>query len=182
MAGCSLPEKADWIEGISRAGNEKEMQKLITNGFNVNTQDSGGNTPLHYACGWGLNDSERQAKKLNMFFPAGLEEHSEFVVFLLKNRANPNIQNNYGETPIKACIYHGRAATIKYLLAYGAKVDVIDKYGSTALTLALNFCDYFDYSDIIQMLLDAGANAKKIPNDDITVTDCLKKYPASRGL
>ncbi|MDD2815808.1 MAG: ankyrin repeat domain-containing protein [Thiotrichaceae bacterium] len=170
LSESSLPrEIMDWITAISMTGNEKEMQKLLDHGFNINQQNSGGNTPLHYACGWGLKDSERQAKKFNIPFNNHLKEHASFVEFLLAHGANPNIQNNYGGTPLSSAIYHGRAATIKHLLDKGARINTLDQYGTTPLKRAIYFC----YQDIIQLLLEFGSDVTEA-NRQITQEIFLK--------
>ena len=101
-----------------------------------------------------MKDSERQVKKFNIPFKSHTKEHASFVEFLLKHGANPNIQNNYGGTPLTSAIYHGRAATIKHLLDKGARINTLDQYSNTPLKLAIYFC----YQDIIQLLLEFGAD------------------------
>lgn len=160
----------DPITSISRLGDEKEMQKLLDRGFNINQQAGGGNTPLHYACGWGLKDSERQADKFNIPFNRHLREHAGFVKFLLAHGANPNIPNNYGDTPLMSAIYHGRVATIKHLLDKGARINTPNQFGSTPLKMAIYFC----YQDIIQPLLEFGVDVSEA-NRQTTKESFLKE-------
>ncbi|AUI68678.1 ankyrin repeat domain-containing protein [Beggiatoa leptomitoformis] len=167
----------DWTV-ISTSGYIVGMQKLLTAGFDINTQDTRGNTPLHYACGWGLKDSERQAKRFGIPLNQMEIEHADFVVFLLKNGANPNIHNKQQETPLMSAIYHGRIATIKHLLNSGANVNFQTDSGYTPLMLATYHC----YQDIVQLLLDFGADSsvKKTVNSygatmDVTQYQCKTK-------
>ena len=65
----------------------------------LNNVDDEGNTPLHISC--------HQKTKHNMNYAC---------TWLLKNDANPNIQNNYGETPLHLSAKSGFSNCTKYIL------------------------------------------------------------------
>ncbi|WP_050978422.1 ankyrin repeat domain-containing protein [Beggiatoa alba] len=145
--------QADW-ETISIFNDTTEMQKLLAKGFDINTQDTYGNTPLHYACGLGLKDSERQLRQLGTSLKHTVVENTDFINLLLKNGANPNIRNKQQETPLIPAIYQGRIATVELLLNSGANVNFQTVNGYTPLMLATYHC----YQDIVQLLLDFNAD------------------------
>lgn len=65
----------------------------------------------------------------------------------------------YGVTPLMAASKHGDVT--RYLISVGAKVDIADTLGNTAL---LNAC-FYNQLDAAQALLDAGANPN-FPNKE----------------
>ncbi|RWS12587.1 rabankyrin-5-like protein [Dinothrombium tinctorium] len=75
-------------------------------------------TPLHMACGWGL-------------------EH--VVQTLLEHRANVNLQDAEGKTPLHVAIINQHPVIISLLLSHPSlKLDIRDKYGSTPFATAMS--------------------------------------------
>jgi ankyrin repeat protein len=58
------------------------------------------------------------------------------VKLLLEHGANPNIQDENGDTPLHWTAQWGRLDVVKLLLVYGADPTVKDKDGKTPLDLA----------------------------------------------
>lgn len=61
------------------------------------------------------------------------ETEPKVIEFLLKNGANPNEQDDNGNTPLHYAAQNGDIESVKLLLAYNAKPNVTNIYAKTAL-------------------------------------------------
>jgi ankyrin repeat protein len=77
------------------------------------------------------------------------------VEVLLTNDANPNLQNNYLQTPLHLAIYNLEMAQL--LLKYGANPNIQDKDGKTVLHYMVEFVPNFN---IIRILVSNGIDPK----------------------
>lgn len=68
-----------------------------------------------------------------------------------------------GQTALHLAVRHGRASTVKLLLAHGANVNAQDQAGTTALISA---CDR-GHADIVRILLQD-------PDCDVNLTDKVR--------
>ena len=84
--------------------------------ISVLSQDSQGNTPLHWAC---YNSSE------------------ESINFLLSYMTDINIQNKEGRTPLHIAIYTEKPSLIKKLIVRGADISIKDREGKTPIDFAI---------------------------------------------
>ncbi|WP_410525987.1 ankyrin repeat domain-containing protein [Rickettsia endosymbiont of Cantharis rufa] len=82
----------------------------------MNTKEIYSYTPLHFAANYG-----------NYFI----------VALLLSYGANPNIQNNNGETALHFAAINGCVRTIECLIKSGAIIDSFDKFERTPLELVI---------------------------------------------
>lgn len=82
----------------------------------------------------------------------------DLTKLLLEKGANPNLANDYGETPLHIGICDQRLAIVQALLEKGAHVDLETPEGATPLYIAVVVGNI----DIIALLLEKGAdpNAK----------------------
>jgi ankyrin repeat protein len=142
--GEALPRQHGKFEGkypvfLPSAVGEKELLAcalLSTNSnTNVDSRDTQGSTPLHYAA---ISNSESTAR------------------LLLDNRAQIEATDFRGRTPLHYAAKHHAEAIIRLLLDYGAQTKAIDFQGRTPLHYAAKH----HAEAIIRLLLDHGAQTK----------------------
>ena len=128
----------------------KIVQILLKHGADVNIQNRNGFTALIYA-------SERG--------------YSKIVGMLLEHGADINQLSNFGENALMIAINQKYVSldditkTVKILLDYKVNVNIKNKKdGSTALMSALKL----DYSKIVEMLLEHGADVNEKDNNGTT--------------
>jgi cytohesin len=112
------------------------VELLIQQGADVNAKDVWGFTPLYYAI---RNDE------------------SDFVDILIAKGADVNAVSR-GGIPLQAAVHVGKREAVQSLIEAGAYIDAKNEKGRTAL----HFAAMLDYRDILELLLDKGAdvNAK----------------------
>lgn len=84
----------------------------------------------------------------------------DWVSFLLGKRANPNLQNSRGETPLSLAAQIGWLEGAQLLLGHGAAADLANSRGETPLIMAVHQRDVA----MVRLLLGNGANPKKTDN------------------
>jgi ankyrin repeat protein len=84
---------------------------------------------------------------------------------LVEAHAKVNAANHLGQTPLLiASSANGNAATVKYLIAHGAKVDTPNTFGVTPVIAAGGFGG----DETVRVLLEHGANAQAKDKADTT--------------
>ena len=98
---------------VAAYGNTEELRTLIKrNKFLVKESDEHGRTLLYLACKSGFYD---------------------MVKMLLQNGADINNVQRDGSTSLHAAAFFGQPLVVGLLLEYGAKTDIKNKWGQTAL-------------------------------------------------
>jgi ankyrin repeat protein len=105
-------------------GSAKLLQALLKSGANINLSDGDGQTALYWACSLPLGS------KANLAGALGL------VNLLLDHRADPNIQDKYGVTPLMQATLFSGSDIMRALLQGGADPNLCDHKGRTALAYA----------------------------------------------
>ena len=104
-------------------GSVSTAMLLLDRGANANAQSKNGFTPLHNAC----------------FEIEMANDRNKIVEELLAHGADPNIENEYRETPLMAACIEERVSTVKLLLDHGADIESLDNIqdvdGKTELDL-----------------------------------------------
>ncbi|RSM14720.1 hypothetical protein CDV31_005302 [Fusarium ambrosium] len=137
----------------ARSGSFKYAKELIETGkADVNTRNSGRETPLSLAAGYGFR---------------GVTE------LLLENGANVDVRDMFGRTPLSLAVGFGDLAITKMLLAYNANVNARDHLGRTPLWMATLNSD----RDIAGVLLDKGADMNIKNNEGQSLLQVAKKHP-----
>jgi len=145
------------------------MQFLVARGADVNLKDLSGTTPLHStatnnhlnACKLliekGAAVDEKNNRGSTPFYLAAYGGNRELLDYLIAsgaNKADLEIRNAYGRTPLCAIARDGgNPETIKVLLSLGADVNAEDKRGWTPIMLAA----WRPYREVVSVLLEAGA-------------------------
>ena len=91
----------------------------------------------------------------NVLINATLFASADCMKLLLQNKANPNLKNKYGETPLMLCT--SDLDKMKLLLQYGANINDSSLSGNNALMIA---CIAGSSYTIVKWLIDNGANVK----------------------
>ncbi|KAI5103738.1 KN motif and ankyrin repeat domain-containing protein 4 isoform X2, partial [Silurus meridionalis] len=146
--------------------------------FLVNMVDDNGNTALHYSvshsnfsivqllldtgvCDVDLkNKSGYTAVMLASLQPLDTEADMKVVEQLMEFGDVNARAGQVGQTPLHLAVRHGRASTVRLLLAHGANVNAQDQAGTTALISA---CDR-GHADVVRILLQD-------PGCDVNLTD-----------
>jgi ankyrin repeat protein len=115
-ANVEFLSKNGWtpIFSASRGGLAEIVRWLLEHGGNVNVRNNNSRTPLHTAAFHG---------------------HLETVRALLEHQADINGRDYVDETPLYDASSNGHE-TVRLLLAHGAKVDLCNKAGRTAIEMA----------------------------------------------
>lgn len=96
------PQSAqDALTGVLRAKKWQVAERLLVVGARVRKADRAGNTPLHWAAGWG---------------------DIEMIAFLLKHGAKINQANRFQRTPLDIAAGMKRIKIVRYLLARKANI------------------------------------------------------------
>lgn len=157
ISGCAV--KSPLIQASS-SGDSSTVQKLLSEGANVNEPDGSGYTPLMYAI-W--------AKK------------TETVKILLNKGADVNAQDGHGSDALRYAIQYAQPEIVKLLISNGADIKRKDSSGVTHLAYAASYLySSKDYPqiDITKQLIKGGAdiNVKNTEGEtllDIALSRCL---------
>ncbi len=110
-------------------------QLLLDHGAEIDYQTNpDGNTALHFAAQNG---------------------QLETAEVLLKNGANPNIQNEKGETPLCLALKKGEEQSGELLLKYNANPNIADRTGASPLIIS------FNRPKMAKLLLEHGADTNQ---------------------
>lgn len=91
---------------------------------------------------------------------AAYYDQTKFMSFLMKNHVELHEVEGEG-TALQAASYKGFNEAVYLLLEYGARTNIGDANGTTALIYAVQF----NHSEIVRMLIERGADLhKKDPN------------------
>ena len=101
-------------------GSLSMVKESLACGYNVNSLNTNGRSPLHIAC----SDSNIS---------------SEIIELLLAQNPNLGLRNKCGETALHLAVESRQKRLVECLLAQGARVDLKDVFGNTPLhTAAIN--------------------------------------------
>lgn len=121
----------------SSKGYDKEVERMIRMGADVNYETSEGATPLFFAVS---------------------NNHPDVVSILLSNGADPNKQGRAGDTPLLLAVWKNNIHIAEMLIRNGADINYQDPYGATALHYA-SIYNFFELTDML-LYYDADVNMK----------------------
>lgn len=79
---------------------------------------------------------------------------TQWMLFLLRNRANPDIRDNHGNTPLHIAAQIGYSEGVHWLTTVSADVNATNERGETPLIMAVQQHN----ADIVRQLVTAGAD------------------------
>ena len=161
----------------------EEFNALIKSGFDVNSKDSDGATPLIYAAAYNTNPeiikallkagADINAHTINgddaFIIAAGDNPNPEILRVLLNAGANLKTTNNQLSTALMASCQSSniREDVVKFLIDSGIDINAQDKYGMTALIYASMSAE----SNIVKLLLSSGADVNIKDNEGKNALD-----------
>lgn len=201
-ARAVAPEFQTILHVSARNGDVDMIKALLEMGADPNVRDSNEATPLLVAVGdgeyWaakallehGVDTTlagypEKTVQRLGRVLVTPLtfllfesDDHPrqlELAKLMLKQGADPNAQlpvKDLGNTLLIRNLYNGKRATAKLLLEHGAKPDgTIQSPSRSALTIALGR----EYRELIQPLLDAGADANRQSGGNFPLLEAVEE-------
>lgn len=154
------------LMAASGQGHVEVVKYLIAQGANVNTKGKG-LTPLLVASAWGQFS----------FGPPG--DKTKTIYILLENGADVNVQDESwlktGQTPLMYAVMQGDAEVVQAMLAKGARQDLKNKEGDTALSLAKKAGLGY-----IAQLLEKAASGASVPPPDPSLHPLFKAVKEGR--
>ena len=122
---------------LIESGNRKAALDRIRAGADVNDAQPDGTRAIHWAV-----------------------HHVDYEVLaaLIAKKANPNVRNEFGSTPIAQAAALGDTRMVKMLLDAGAEREGANPDGETALMLAIKTGE----TAVVELLIKAGANVNTI--------------------
>ena len=127
-----------FLEAIKK-GDIERINKLISQGADVNAKDKRGMTPLHQAAYYG----QRQVAKV-----------------LIAKGANVNETDTAGQTPLHIAANFGSKWVPELLLANGANIRARDAAGNTPLHEAAYCLEVKPKKDLLELLIAKGADVQ----------------------
>ncbi len=125
---------------------------FITRGTHVNARDANYSTPLHYAVSSGQREvatlllargadvdaqNYRGETSLHLLAAFSTPKNTELAELLVSHKATLNLYDSDGSAPLHVAAREGNSDMIKFLLRRGADPKQGDKYGRTAMQLAV---------------------------------------------
>lgn len=143
---------------LTRKDNLETIKLLIEHGANVTAANETGRTPLLKAAGWG---------------------NVEYIQLLLDSGADLEHRSNIGKTALHESVSIGRrdgsAQMVRTLISKGANFKTRDKWGRTALMDAARWGNL----EVVQLLVDAGADIEEKSNEGLTALDYARSKKKS---
>ena len=162
-----------------RNGNRREFKRtLVENPKSVNAKGEGGWTPIMYAALYGDVDAVRLLLDKGASPNAQNDDGGTALMYaiddtektrlLLDHGADPNLRSGEGRTALLIAVgWPGSFSAVKLLVEHGADAKVRLPDGRGALTLAVGARN----ADLLQLLLDHGAEKKPLPFT-VPLTSC----------
>ena len=103
-------------------------------------------------------------------------DHAEIIEMLLHAGADVEAQGQHGWTPLVRACYEGSKATVGVLLHHGANPHRYDRWVGWSPLTAVCYRDALDASEIVAMLLHAGAGLEMVDGGGMTALHHACKY------
>ena len=164
--------KSDALLKKVSKGDINAVQKLLSEGADVNYINDRGVFALYTACSNGDTDMPalllKNKAQIDLKFNgwsslmiASYGNHIAVVKLLLKNNANVDLKSNNGSSALHIASQNGHAEVVNLLLENGAKVDLQRNSGASSLFIA----SQNGHIEVIKLLLENGAKVDLQRND-----------------
>lgn len=157
-------------------GYNSEVERLIGEGADVDTETTEGATPLVFA----VSNNNTETVKIILKYTALFDEptsdyetplliavknsNSEIAELLIRAGSNVDYSDNYGATPLHYASIYGNLQMVDLLLYYDASIDKKSNEGTTPLLASV----WAGYADVSDLLIQNGANMEARDNDGYT--------------
>ncbi|KAF3077232.1 Ankyrin-1 [Trichoderma lentiforme] len=160
----------------ARSGHETMITLLLDEGFDLESQDKEGKTPLQHAAAngheavvrqllqKGANPESKDVEGQTPLLEAAENGHDAVVQLLLQKGANLDIKDKWGRTPLVAAMEHNHEAAAKLLLGNGADLEAKASSLDGLLVIAAEQGHY----QIVELLLESGVNPNRKPGANST--------------
>jgi ankyrin repeat protein len=168
MVNIALAEGVDIFQA-ARTGNLAEINAYIESGKPLDVKDTRGSTPVIIAAYNGQLDAVRalalkgadvcagDAQGQTALMGVSFKGYKE-IASILAEKCDVNAQSNAGQTALMFASLFGRTEVVQLLLSKGAKKEMADIQGATAVTLAET-----QGNQAMVDLLNGKASAKAVP-------------------
>ncbi|KAL3605287.1 hypothetical protein FPOAC2_00230 [Fusarium poae] len=119
------------------------LQRLVTEGADIDQENRQGQSPLFLACVKGKADlvkcllnlgaSINGRKGRSPLLPASLDDDSIILEHLLEKKPDLSCRNNHGISPLALACRHGKVHNLKLLIAKGADITARSNHNHTPL-------------------------------------------------
>ena len=184
----SNPERARALLDAAERGEIVTVRELVAKGARINWRDHRGRTPLLAATQRNRTDvakfliqegADVNAKDLiqdTPFLYAGAEGRTEILTMMLPVGADLKDTNRFGGTALIPAAHRGHVETVRLLLTTRIDKDHVNNLGWTALMEAVVLGDGGPaHTEIVRLLVNAGANANIPDRDRVTALEHAKK-------
>ncbi|KAK9879166.1 hypothetical protein WA026_004018 [Henosepilachna vigintioctopunctata] len=203
-ASVNCPDKFDRtpLDYAVRYKYYQICEVLIKNGADIEYRNTKFETPLHTACrgsgngniikllirsGANVNalNNVKETPIFHMVKNYSKYESYETLKIILCSRANPDILNKNGVSPLMLAVNKSNLAAMRILLRFSADIDLQNEYGETALHIA---CHGKNDVNVVALLLSGGASiniknhSRETPvmiaflNSNITIQNMISEH------
>jgi cytochrome c len=153
------------IHDAVRDGDTAKLERLLSEGVNVNTKDALVGTPLHMAAMTGRADAAKilleHGARANMTggmanqtpLQIAVMTNADIVAMLLENGADSSKTDLEGNTPLHLAAGAGNLEVVKTLLDHGSDLHAPNSSG----VAAVEFAGAGGYFDVVDYLVGEGA-------------------------
>ncbi len=175
----------------AKQGELALVQRIVGFGVNINEVTLTGGTPFMFAvlgdhisvASWlheqGADINAKGSNGWSAATIAGAKGQTAMAQWLIEAGANINAPDVYQFTPLMRAVDNQHADTAQVLLELGgADVDFADESGNTAL----HFAVANNQLDVVNLLLNSGADPQHKNRDGITPADLAVQHPKMANL
>lgn len=191
IVGCTKEEKTMTLLQAVQQHNVEQVRTLLKQGYaNIDETNDKGETPLLLAThandvdiaklliDAGADVNKQDNIQDSAYLYAGAQGKTDILAYMLAHaKTSEDVYNRYGGNTLIPAAEKGHIDNVKLLLADGrVNMDHQNNFGYTALIEAVALTDGSKlYQDIVNVLLNYGANTELRDNNGKTALDYAKE-------